>query len=169
MGEVKFAVRRAGPGDGDVLGGIHAAAWEAAYAPFFATEFAADGIASRRTRWHARIAAQDSTILLAEGDGRPMAMSAFRPSSTTPGIAEILSFYSHPDSWGTGVAAALMTGTLEHLRADGVTRAHLWTLRDTPQSRRFYIKCGFAETGADRPYDFGDGNPLTQVEYERGC
>ncbi|MFE0606430.1 GNAT family N-acetyltransferase [Streptomyces sp. NPDC058892] len=59
--------------------------------------------------------------------------------------------------------------TLRHLRDDGCTRAHLWTLRDTPQSRRFYIKCGFAETGADRPYDFGDGNPLTQVEYERGC
>ncbi|MFF9981916.1 GNAT family N-acetyltransferase [Streptomyces erythrochromogenes] len=168
--ETKFTVRRAGPGDGDVLGGIHAAAWEAAYAPFFDPEFAADGIASRRTRWHARLAAQDSTILLAEADGRPVAMSVHRASSTRPGLAEILSFYSHPDSWGTGVAAALMTATLERLRADGVTRAaHLWTLRDTPQSRRFYLKCGFAETGADRPYDFGDGNPLTQVEYERGC
>lgn len=167
---MQFTMRRAGPGDGDVLGGIHAAAWEAAYAPFFDPEFAADGIASRRTRWHERLAAQDSTILLAEADGRPVAMSVHRASSTRPGLAEILSFYSHPDSWGTGVAAALMTATLEHLRADGVTRAaHLWTLRDTPQSRRFYLKCGFAETGADRPYDFGDGNPLTQVEYERGC
>ncbi|MFI8446740.1 GNAT family N-acetyltransferase [Streptomyces erythrochromogenes] len=167
--ETKFTVRRAGPGDGDVLGGIHAAAWEAAYAPFFDPGFAADGIASRLTRWHVRLAAQDATILLAEGDGRPVAMSVFRSSSTRPGAAEILSFYSHPDSWGTGVAAALMTGTLEYLRAGGATRAHLWTLRDTPQSRRFYLKCGFAETGADRPYDFGDGNPLTQVEYERGC
>ncbi len=27
----------------------------------------------------------------------------------------------------------------------------------------------FTESGAARPYDFGDGNPLTQVEYERGC
>ncbi|MEC4576536.1 GNAT family N-acetyltransferase [Streptomyces virginiae] len=164
-----FTVRRAGPDDGDVLGGIHAAAWEAAYAPFFTPRFAAAGISSRLTRWHARLAAQDSTILLGEGDGRPMAMSVFRPSSTTPGLAEILSFYSHPDSWGTGVAAALMTGTLEHLRADGVTRTHLWTLRDTPRSRRFYTKAGFTESGATRPYDFGDGNPLAQVEYERGC
>ncbi|MFJ9596072.1 GNAT family N-acetyltransferase [Streptomyces virginiae] len=169
MGEVTFTVRRAGPGDGDVLGAIHAAAWEAAYAPFFTPGFAAAGISSRLTRWHARIAAQDSTILLAEGDGRPMAMSVFRPSATTPGLAEILSFYSHPDSWGSGVAAALMTGTLEHLRADGVTRAHLWTLRDTHQSRRFYTKAGFTESGATRTHDFGDGNPLAQVEYERGC
>ncbi|MEW1803416.1 MULTISPECIES: GNAT family N-acetyltransferase [Streptomyces] len=169
MGEVKFAVRRAGPGDGDVLGGIHAAAWETAYAPFFAPGFAAAGISSRRTRWHARLAAQDSTILLAEGDGRPTAMSVYRSCSTRPGLAEILSFYSHPDSWGTGVAAVLMTGTLRHLRGDGFTTAHLWTLRDTHQSRRFYTKCGFAESGAARTYDFGDGNPLAQVEYERGC
>ncbi|MFG2338669.1 GNAT family N-acetyltransferase [Streptomyces yangpuensis] len=166
---MKFTTRRAGPGDGDVLGEIHAAAWEAAYAPFFDPVFAANGITSRRTRWHARLAQQDSTILLAEGDGRPVAMSVHRSSSTRPGLAEILSFYSHPDSWGTGVAAVLMTGTLRHLRADGVTRAHLWTLRDTPQSRRFYTKAGFTESGATRTHDFGDGNPLVQVEYERGC
>jgi RimJ/RimL family protein N-acetyltransferase len=43
---------------------------------------------------------------------------------------------------------------------------HLWTLRDTPQSRRFYTKCGFTETGATTTRDFGDGNPLAQVEYE---
>lgn len=62
-----------------------------------------------------------------------------------------------------------MTGTLDQLRADGFARTHLWTLHDTPQSRRFYTKCGFTESGAARPFDFGDGKPLTQVEYERAC
>ncbi|OLZ68709.1 GNAT family N-acetyltransferase [Streptomyces amritsarensis] len=168
---MKFTVRRASPGDGDVLGEIHAAAWEAAYAPFFDPEFAAEGIRSRRTRWHERVepGPRGDTVLVAEHDGRPLALSAFKPSPGRPGLAEILSFYSHPEGWGTGIAAALMTGTLEHLRADGVARAHLWTLRDTPRSRRFYTKAGFTESGAARPYDFGDGNPLTQVEYERGC
>ncbi|MFD6229908.1 GNAT family N-acetyltransferase [Streptomyces sp. NPDC060232] len=163
-----FTVRRAGPYDGDVLGEIHAAAWEAAYAPFFDPGFAADGIAGRRTRWHARLAEQDSTILLVEREGgRPVALSVHRPSSTRPGFAEILSFYSHPDSWGSGAAAVLMTGTLEDLRGAGFARAHLWTLRDTPQSRRFYTKAGFTESGATRTYDFGDGQPLAQVEYGR--
>ncbi|WP_234432441.1 GNAT family N-acetyltransferase [Streptomyces sp. NRRL S-378] len=120
-------------------------------------------------RWHARLAAQDSTILLAEGDGRPVAMSVYHSSVTRTGLAEILSFYTHPEGWGTGVAAVLMAETLGHLRGDGFTRAHLWTLRDTPQSRRFYTKAGFTESGATRTYDFGDGNPLSQVEFERGC
>ncbi|AKL69271.1 MULTISPECIES: GNAT family N-acetyltransferase [Streptomyces] len=178
-------IRRAGPADGDALGGIHAAAWEAAYGPFFEPEFAAREVRSRRTRWHARVAApaQPSaeapaqapaqasagrgTILLAEVEGRPLALSVFLPSPTRPGLAEIATFYGHPDGWGTGVAAALMTETLRRLGDEGCAGAHLWTLRDTPRSRRFYAKCGFTETGATRTFDFGEGNLLAQVEYER--
>ena len=62
-----------------------------------------------------------------------------------------------------------MTETLGALRSTGFSRVHLWTLRDTPQSRRFYTKSGFTETGATRPRDFGDGAPLPQVEYDRPC
>jgi len=62
-----------------------------------------------------------------------------------------------------------MTEMLRSLRGDGFARAHPWTLRDTPRSRRFYTKCGVTETGAARALDFGDGNPLDQTEYERAC
>ncbi|MGX1756572.1 N-acetyltransferase family protein [Streptomyces lydicus] len=164
-----FDVRHAGPYDGNILGEIHAAAWEAAYAPFFAPEFAAYAVQSRRTRWHERIAQGTATILVAELDSRPLALSAFSPSSTRSGLAEIHTFYSHPDSWGSGVAAFLMAETLHCVRKDGFALVHLWTLRDTPQSRRFYSKCGFTECGTTRTFDFGDGNPLDQVEYERAC
>ncbi|MEU8916788.1 GNAT family N-acetyltransferase [Streptomyces nigrescens] len=164
-----FKVRRADPSDGDALGEIHAAAWEAAYAPFFDPEFAARAVQSRRTRWHERIAQGAATILLAERESRPLALSAFRPSSTRPGLAEIHTFYSHPDGWGSGIAAVLMTETLRRLHNDGFAQVHLWTLRDTPRSRRFYGKCGFTECGTARTFDFGDGNPLDQVEYERRC
>ncbi|MGW7025640.1 N-acetyltransferase family protein [Streptomyces xanthophaeus] len=160
-------VRHAAPSDGDALGEIHAAAWEAVYAPFFAPGFAGPAVRSRRTRWHARLVEGEGTILLAERDGRPLAMSWSLPSATRPGLAEICSFFGHPDGWGSGIAAALMARTLTGLRDEGFSRVHLWTLRDTPQSRRFYDKSGFTEAGATRPHDFGDGNPLTQVEYER--
>ncbi|MYS19095.1 L-amino acid N-acyltransferase YncA [Streptomyces sp. DvalAA-14] len=162
-------VRRARPADGDALGEIHAAAWEASHAPFFQPEFAARAVRSRRTGWHERIAAGTGTILLAERSGRPLALSFLRPSPTRPGLAEIFSFYCHPDGWGTGIAAALMTGTLRQLHDDGYPRVHLWTLRDTPQSRRFYTKCGFTESGTTRTFDYGDGNPVAQIAYERAC
>ncbi|UQX04515.1 GNAT family N-acetyltransferase [Streptomyces sp. RerS4] len=164
-----IVLRHAAPGDGHVLGEIHAAAWEAAYAPFFAPEFAADAVRDRLGRWHARITDGPETLLLAELDGRPLALSYYTPSEHRPGSVEILSFYAHPDGWGSGVAAALMTDTLSRLREAGFAHVHLWTLRDTARSRRFYAKSGFAESGRERALDFGDGNPLTQVEYERTC
>ncbi len=52
-----------------------------------------------------------------------------------------------------------MTETLRHLRDDRFAQIHLWTLRDTPRSRRFYTKCGFTETGAARAFDFGERQP----------
>ncbi|MFI0482608.1 GNAT family N-acetyltransferase [Actinomadura sp. 9N215] len=162
-------VRSARPEDGDVLGEIHAAAWEASHAPFFPPEFAAQAVQSRRTKWHERIAAGVGVILLAVQDGRPLALSFVRPSPTRPGLAEIFAFYCHPDGWGGGIAATLMTATLRRLREEGFVWVHLWTLRDTPQSRRFYTKCGFTESGVTRPFDYGDGTPITQVEYERLC
>jgi L-amino acid N-acyltransferase YncA len=162
-------IRRAGLDDGEALGEIHAASWEAAYAPFFSPELAEQGIHSRRTRWHGLVAAGWGLILLAAVDGRPLVMSYSQPSTARPGYGEIYSFYCHPEGWGSGAAAELMAGTLRHLHDDGFSHAHLWTLRDTPQSRRFYTKCGFTETGATGSRDFGDGNPLPQVEYARAC
>ncbi|MBZ4319148.1 GNAT family N-acetyltransferase [Streptomyces huiliensis] len=162
-------IRDAEPADGDALGEIHAAAWEAAYGQFYAPEFVASATQDRRTRWHARIAEGTGTLLLASLDGRPLALSFSLPSATRPGLAELYSFYGHPDSWGSGVAGALMTATLRRLRAGGHARVHLWTVRDTPRARRFYVKCGFAESGAVRDVDYGDGTPIAQVEYQRAC
>ncbi|HZE51099.1 MAG TPA: GNAT family N-acetyltransferase [Jatrophihabitantaceae bacterium] len=160
-------VRPAEARDGDALGEIHAAAWEAAYAPMFQPDFAARAVESRRGRWHQRIAEGTGSILVAELDGRPLVLSFCVSSSTRPGLAEIYSFYGHPDGWGSGAAAALMTETLRSLHDNGYAEVHLWTLRSTAQSRRFYTKCGFTESGVERTYDFGDGRPFGQLEYRR--
>ncbi|MEU6343305.1 GNAT family N-acetyltransferase [Streptomyces sp. NPDC046977] len=162
-------VRPARPEDADRLGEIHAAAWAASHSPFFEAGFAARAVQDRRTGWHGRIAEGAGTILLAERDGLALALCLLRPSPARPGLAEVFSFYCHPDAWGSGIAGALMNEALRRLRDDHVPRVHLWTLRDTPQARRFYVKCGFSETGGTRAHDYGDGNPVAQVEYERAC
>ncbi|WP_246268944.1 GNAT family N-acetyltransferase [Acrocarpospora macrocephala] len=153
-------------GDGEVLGEIHAESWKAAYAGFFDPAFFAEAVRHRRGKWHDVLAKGQDTILLAARAGRPLTFSYFGSSPTRPGWAEIFGFYNHPDGWGSGSAAALMVASLRRLREDGFGGVHLWTLRDTPQSRRFYTKTGFTESGAVRGHDFGDGNPIEQVEYE---
>ncbi|TQI99659.1 RimJ/RimL family protein N-acetyltransferase [Kribbella jejuensis] len=160
-----ISARVAAVADGSAVGEVHAASWGAAYGPLFSPEMAREGVASRLERWHERLATGNGLVMLGFVDERPLAMSWSLASETRAGFAEIYSFYTHPDGWGSGVSVALMDATLKHLQADGFERVHLWTLRDTPQSRRFYTKCGFVETGATQFRDFGDGNPLPQVEY----
>lgn len=148
------------------MGGIHAESWAAAYAGYFAAEFFTQAVKERRHKWRGVIADGKGTVLLAALDGRPLAFSYFGASPERSGSAEIFGFYGHPDGWGSGIANALMTASLDGMREDGFGRVHLWTLRDTAQSRRFYAKSGFTESGASRSHDFGDGNPIDQVEYE---
>lgn len=134
----------------------------------FEPEFTARGVESRRRRWHQRIAEGAGPILVADLDHRPLALSFSVPAEPPlSGFAEIYSFYGHPDGWGSGVAVALMGETLRVLGAEGYSLVHLWTLKATAQSRRFYDKCGFHESGAERKYDFGDGQLFDQVEYRR--
>ncbi|MFI6320198.1 GNAT family N-acetyltransferase [Nonomuraea sp. NPDC050556] len=161
-----FTVYSALPEHGDVLGEIHAESWRAAYAGFFDQEFFDTALHRRRTRWHAVLAEGRDIVMLGAVDGRPLAFSSMGPSPSHPGSAEIFGFYGHPDGWGSGVAKVLIAASLDALRQRGFTHAHLWTLRDTPQSRRFYLKTGFAESGAVRGFDYGDGRLVDQVEYE---
>ncbi|MFE6780363.1 GNAT family N-acetyltransferase [Streptomyces sp. NPDC057702] len=165
-----FTVTTATSDAGDVIGEIHAASWRAAYAGFFAPDFFAEALRSRRTKWHDVLTRQcRNTALLGASDGRPLAFSYFGPSAPKeaagPDAVELFGFYGHPDGWGSGVAGALMAATLTAIRETGARRIDLWTLRDTPQSRRFYAKHGFTESGRVRDFDYGDGHPLAQVEY----
>jgi RimJ/RimL family protein N-acetyltransferase len=162
----EFNVFPASSSHGDVVGEIHAESWKAAYADFFSPEFFTEAVRLRRNRWHGVLAETEQTVMLAALHGRPLAYSYFGSSPVRQESAEILGFYGHPDGWGSGVAGALMTASLQRMRDDGFRGVHLWTLRDTSQSRRFYAKSGFAESGAVRGHDFGDGNPIQQVEYE---
>ena len=162
----EFNVFVASASHGDIVGEIHAESWKAAYADLFPPEFFAEAVRLRRDRWHGVLAEGRQTVMLAALHGRPLAFSCFGSSPERPQSAEIFGFYGHPDGWGSGVAGALMTASLLKLREDGFRGVHLWTLRDTNQSRRFYAKSGFAESGAVRGRDFGDGNPIEQVEYE---
>ncbi|GAA3692122.1 hypothetical protein GCM10022224_067260 [Nonomuraea antimicrobica] len=162
-----IAIREAGPGDGDVLGEIHAISWGISHGPLCTPKVAAAGIEERRTKWAAILAEGEDTPLLALLDDRPGAFARFGASSSRPGLAEIHTFFAHPEVWGRGLAAALLAATLDRLREAGYDRVHLWTLRDSAQARRFYAKNGFGETGRRHDHDFGEGPPVALVELER--
>ena len=74
------------------------------------------------------------------------------------GRAEIEAIHSLPESWGTGLGAAMLEFALKG-RAVG-----LWAFEKNARARRFYEKHGFAFTGERRISEF-DG--AVEVRYER--
>ena len=88
---------------------------------------------------------------VAEDDGTVLgevAAGQTRDEDAPPGTAEVLALYVEPDRQGEGVGTALLAHAVDELRAAGFVRVILWTLAASPQSTRFYAKCGWRRDGA---------------------
>ena len=73
--------------------------------------------------------------------------------------AEIVAIHTLPESWGTGLGAAMLT---EALRQIGGVNVFLWAFRENTRARRFYEKHGFRWDGTERVSQF-DG--AVEVRY----
>lgn len=181
--EAPVLLRDATASDAEAIGHVHADAWQVAYRDLFEPQWLRRFVLKRRAQWASRIVApyfDRTTLLVAVRGDEVCAFAYFGPHGLTaepptvfplgrvrPGDAEIFGCYAHPSVWGSGVAVALMDGTLDALAEAGYRNVRLWTLAGANRARRFYVRCGFRESGGTRERDFGDGRPVLEVEYVR--
>ena len=128
----------------------------------FRTAFA--GFVSQRTL--DTCAREDACIALLEGIytegqvhflmGEDKGMLAWQREADA---AEIVAIHTLPESWGTGLGAAMLT---EALRQIGGVNVFLWAFRENTRARRFYEKHGFRWDGTERVSQF-DG--AVEVRY----
>ena len=76
--------------------------------------------------------------------------------------AEIIAVHSLPESWGTGLGAAMVAGALKQI---GNRPVFLWAFKENVRARRFYEKHGFRWDGTERVSEF-DG--AVEVRYVKG-
>ena len=93
-------------------------------------------------------------------DGRLMGLLVFSEHRT--GWSEIEAIHTLPESWGTGLGAAMLEFALEETNAE--KGAGLWAFWKNGRARRFYEKHGFTWTGETRVSEF-DGE--LEVRYQR--
>ena len=103
---------------------------------------------------------REMTTLTGWLDGKLMGLLVF--SQHPEGRTEIEAIHSLPESWGTGLGAAMLEFALDETNAEKV--AGLWAFEENARARRFYEKHGFAFTGETRISEF-DG--AVEVRYER--
>ena len=103
---------------------------------------------------------REMTTLTGWVDGKLMGLLVY--SERRDGWIEIEAIHSLPESWGTGLGAAMLEFALEETNAR--KGAGLWAFAENARARRFYEKHGFAPTGESRVSEF-DG--AIEVRYER--
>jgi GNAT superfamily N-acetyltransferase len=78
---------------------------------------------------------------------------------------EVYGFYAHPDAWGSGVAAALMAVSEDHLRQIGFINAVLWVLRDNPRAHAFYRKANWQPSDVTGRFEWRPGHTIDEVQF----
>lgn len=169
----RVSARPAGVGDADAIAAVHVAGWRRAFAGLVDARFLAGLDAGRRAASWRRIIeepAPRSAVLVAVRSGRVAGFCSAgvsRDADADGGVGEVYAIYADPAQLGTGVGRALMTAALEFLRAEGFTRATLWTLEGNALGRAFYDRTGWALDGARQEERVGP-DVLPEVRYSRG-
>lgn len=102
-------------------------------------------------------------ILLAERDGVPLGLLVWSDGEGETS-AEIQAIHSLPESWGTGLGAALIKQALTDMAQAGKSHIYLWAFEENHRARRFYEKQGFVHDGGLRVSEF-DG--AREVRYSK--
>ena len=132
--------------------------WKAAYRDILTPERLADQTdLARRTAFFERLL-PDPGCFLARDGGNPCGICSVSPerSGELPGWGELVSLYTLPAYWGSGLGRALMDRALDALAAAGYANVCLWAFEANGRACCFYEKCGFTRDGARKHSRFAD-------------
>jgi GNAT superfamily N-acetyltransferase len=168
-------VRPAAVGDADELGSVHVRAWQVGYRGLMEDEYL-DGlsITDRQRTWREGLAGplpdRDVVVVEDPADGHVCGFAAVGDPRGddlgTPGDGELWAINLEPEAWGRGLAAPLLAGAVQALRARGCSKAFLWVLEENARARRFYGREGWTPDGGVKDGTFG-GRALREVRYGR--
>jgi L-amino acid N-acyltransferase YncA len=162
------SVRPARPDDAAEIGRLQVDTWRTAYKTILPAPVL-DGLSANDagTTWAAAIAAPPSShhhVLVAQEQEWCVGFAAFGPAdeledgdpepATTVSLAPILV----EPRWGRrGHGSRLLAATVDHARADGMTRAVAWIPEADAATRAFLESAGWAQDGLVRALDTGAG------------
>ncbi len=164
----ELSVRAAEVQDAAAITNVHIASWRGAYAGVIPDDVLAGlDAAERESAWQRALTSSDISAWVALCSQRLIGFASVGPArdeDSNPGDLELQTMYLDPESWGRGVARALMRTIDEGVTAEA--RLSLWVFAENERARRFYQRSGFAHDGVERIDEYG-GKPLTAVRYVR--
>jgi GNAT superfamily N-acetyltransferase len=161
-----LAIRRATLDDLEPMTSVYTAAWRRGFQDMFTDEvFAHNDFASDRAA-ECREALTDNLTDTFVADGH-QSLIGFASAHIQRSGADLQDIWLHPNSWGTGAGAALVSTIEEELRSVGGTRLTAWVPEYSPGGRRFFEKLGWRATGTTEPLGLYVEQPNRLFEYQR--
>ena len=144
------------------LGRIMAESFRSAFADFISRETLDRCAVAENCAALVRGIQADGGMVVQTGwlDGKLMGLMIY--SEHRGGWMEIEALHTLPESWGTGLGAAMLEFALEETNA--WVGVGLWAFEENRRARRFYEKHGFVPTGESRISEF-DG--AVELRYQR--
>lgn len=137
-------IRTAAVADAAALFAIQQRSWIHAYASFIDVErMVAHAPEERLARWQARLTEASTTTWVWDQDGTVVGyvtIGAARDDDADASTGELHAIYVDPPAQGAGVGSRLLAAAVDALRAQGFTRATLWTFEANGLARRFYAR-----------------------------
>lgn len=170
-----MTVRAAAQADAREIAAVHIASWRGGY-PGLMSQDLLDSLSldERECQWRRWLApgGERAQTLLADTPSGPAGFSTLavpsRDADEPAGCGEIHALYVDPDAWGTGAGSALMTASIEAMRAQGCDQAILWMLEGNERAARFYADRGWEADGGRRGSQYYPDTPeLVELRYRR--
>ena len=162
----KAIIRKAVPGDEQMLAYIQTESWKAAFAGILSPEELerCTNLEKAEQMYHSVLRREGCNMAIEFVDGKPHCIAAWGKNRCDLGetVGELICIHSLRNNWAKGYGSAMMEYVLAQLQQAHYESAILWVFDANTRARKFYEKHGFELTGQTKAY-----NGITEVMYRK--
>ena len=143
-------IRKAIPGDEQVLAYIQTESWKAAFAHILSPEELerCTNLEKAEQMYHRVLCGVGCNMAIEQVNGQPHCIAAWGRNRCDLGetVGELICIHSLKNNWGKGYGSAMIEYVLAQVRKDNYESVILWVFEDNTRARKFYEKHGFELT-----------------------
>ena len=160
-------IRKAIPGDEQVLAYIQTESWKTAFAGILSPEelVRCTNLEKAEQMYHSILRREGCNMAIELVNDQPHCIAAWGTNRCDLGdaVGELICIHSLQGRWRKGYGSEMMKYVLDDLRQAQYKSVILWVFEANTRARRFYEKHGFKLTEQTKSF-----NGVTEVMYEKG-
>ena len=145
-----ISIRRAIPGDEQVLAYIQTESWKAAFSGILSPEELerCTNLQKAEQMYHSVLRREGCTMAIELVDDYPHCIAAWGTNRCGLGdaVGELICIHSLQNNWAKGYGSAMMEYVLTQLQQANYESVILWVFEENSRARKFYEKHGFELT-----------------------